>query len=98
MKTSGARSVRRRSSCFMPASVRCPVFRRLVVLALQLGVWVLVHAAVVDLPAGAADEGLPGSWSARMSRMASRPLDASPSMSRCMENAAVPFRKICGTR
>lgn len=57
MKTSGARSVRRRSSCFMLASVRCPVLRRLVVLALQLGVWVLVYAAVVDLPADAADEG-----------------------------------------
>ena len=41
----------------MPASVRCPVFRRLVVLALQLGVWVFVHAAVVNLPADAADEG-----------------------------------------
>lgn len=57
MKTSDTRSVCRRSSHFMPASVRCPVFRRLVVLALQLGVRVLVHAAVVDLPAGAADEG-----------------------------------------
>lgn len=57
MKTSDTRYVCRRSSHFMPASVRCPVFRRLVVLALQLGVWVFVHAAVVNLPAGAADEG-----------------------------------------